>query len=338
MGGGRIEILDIIRGYAIFVVVFGHVLLFSFHITTPSSYNNILGTINMPIFFFISGYILWKKDVTWNLKGGCRFLYRKFKVLVLAAIAFLCVYSCYSHFEFQQVLYSCTKMGYWFTIELFQYYALYVASHVLTDKWKKGFADVLLMALVCITFIISIKPWSIIPRVLYDALDMTFLRHFVFFYLGTLVRRNQLAFEKLIDHSDYMCGVLISFFVCIVLYTKYYIFPFSLLIDVFVSLLGILIVFAFFRRYESSFSQKTALGRSLQFVGRRTLDIYFLHYFFLPRNCAFIGEFFQTNSNPILEFAVCLCFSAMVIAICLLVSNIIRLSPFLAHVLLGTKK
>ena len=41
---------------------------------------------------------------------------------------------------------------------------------------------------------------------------------------------------------------------------------------------------------------------------------------------------------PILEFAASAIIAILIIAACLLVSNIIRLSPFLAHWLFGAKK
>ena len=102
--------------------------------------------------------------------------------------------------------------------------------------------------------------------------------------------------------------------------------------------LGIMIVFTFFRRYEDSFSKTTFIGKWLQYIGRRTLDIYLLHYFFLPRNVDELGQFFFDYSNPVLEFFVSLFLALLVIVICLVTSNIIRLSPFLGHYLFGVRR
>ena len=84
-------------------------------------------------------------------------------------------------------------------------------------------------------------------------------------------------------------------------------------------------------------SRETVIGRYLQFIGRRTLDVYLLHYFFLPRNIAFIGDFFVEHPNPTLEFFVSVFLACLVILICLTVSEVIRLSPFLQHRLFGVK-
>lgn len=102
-------------------------------------------------------------------------------------------------------------------------------------------------------------------------------------------------------------------------------------------MLGLILVFAYFRNYQFSFTEETRLGRILQYIGKRTLDIYLLHYFFLPRNLEPIGQFFSENVNPILEFIVSMFLSIVVVGICLLVSNIIRISPILGHWLFGVK-
>lgn len=46
--------------------------------------------------------------------------------------------------------------------------------------------------------------------------------------------------------------------------------------------LGIIILFNTVRYYGTYLSKFTRIGNSLQYIGRRTLDIYLLHYFFLP--------------------------------------------------------
>jgi hypothetical protein len=103
------------------------------------------------------------------------------------------------------------------------------------------------------------------------------------------------------------------------------------------------VIFALFRylytspllsQYSSIFHQPSSI---LKFVGTRTLDIYLLHYFFLP-------EFLLPHANRLLAaihsllLPLPILFAAIiVVALCLLTSYIIRLSPFLAHYLFGAK-
>ena len=97
---------------------------------------------------------------------------------------------------------------------------------------------------------------------------------------------------------------------------------------------GLFVVYAFFYKYRDSFSITSPLGASLQYVGQRTLDVYMLHFFFIP--CLFsIGHYFKMQPNYVLELLCGLFLSVCVVALSLLVSNFLRLSPILARVLFG---
>ena len=100
-------------------------------------------------------------------------------------------------------------------------------------------------------------------------------------------------------------------------------------------ILGITIVYKFFQKHQDSFTQEKTLGKHLQYIGRRTLDIYLLHYFLLP-DLKFMGEFMGSSSTVVGLFT-SIIVSLMVIAVCLVISNAIRLSPILAHYLFGAK-
>jgi fucose 4-O-acetylase-like acetyltransferase len=77
------------------------------------------------------------------------------------------------------------------------------------------------------------------------------------------------------------------------------------------------------------------VGRSLQYVGVRTLDVYLLHYFFLPHLPA-VGAWFKANPhNFALEGTAALLVALLVVAFALLTSNILRVSPFLKKWLFG---
>lgn len=101
---------------------------------------------------------------------------------------------------------------------------------------------------------------------------------------------------------------------------------------------GMVMVFTFFRQFASWFTKERLLGRCLQYVGTRTLDIYLLHFFFLPESMLLLNRQLQAYSNKGLEVAVVLGEALVVLACCLLVSYILRLSPFLAKYLFGVKK
>ena len=77
------------------------------------------------------------------------------------------------------------------------------------------------------------------------------------------------------------------------------------------------------------------MGRGLQYIGQRTLDIYLLHYFLLPKNLSMLGDFFMLYNNPIVELIVGLFFALLIVGFCLVISNVIRTSDVLAKALFG---
>ena len=98
-----------------------------------------------------------------------------------------------------------------------------------------------------------------------------------------------------------------------------------------------IIFFTFFRKNEDQLTKEKWLGKTLQFIGRRTLDIYLLHYFILPYNLHYMGTWLLQNDNKSFDMLIMLILSFWIIALSLLLSALIRLSPFLGHYLFGVK-
>jgi fucose 4-O-acetylase-like acetyltransferase len=99
---------------------------------------------------------------------------------------------------------------------------------------------------------------------------------------------------------------------------------------------GMWMVFTAFR-LSASWLQKLHLSKPLQYVGTRTLDIYLLHFFFLPRFLETYTSQLKAFDSQFLEFLVIMAISLIILALCLLASYVIRLSPFLGHYLFGVK-
>ena len=95
-------------------------------------------------------------------------------------------------------------------------------------------------------------------------------------------------------------------------------------------------VFSLFASHADYFNHNGQISRTMQYVGTRTLDIYLLHYFFLP-NLSFMKPYFIHNGNPALEFLLAALLAIVVLCISLAFSVIIRHSEFLAHFLFGVK-
>ena len=100
---------------------------------------------------------------------------------------------------------------------------------------------------------------------------------------------------------------------------------------------GMVMVFTFFRKFASWFTKEKPLGRGLQYIGTRTLDIYLLHFFFLPESILQYNRQILAYHNTLMEVGVVLIEALLVVGACLVTSYVLRLSPFLARYLFGVK-
>ena len=346
----RLEYIDAMRGFTMLLVVYSHIITQCYYIediSTYNTFNTFFVLFRMPLFFFVSGFVLYKANQIWNVKNSLIFIAKKFKVQIISTILFLALFDYIFNLNFISGLISIGKYGYWFTISLFEYYLAYIIIDKLLYRLKNNFFyDIILLLIGTFVFFITFKPNDIyqllnINPVIFDSLGFPQLKYFIFFLFGIIIKRHFDGYKNLLNNSIKIGSIIFTFLVLSLIYIKVGAFP-SFLINlpilIFLGCSGIITVFAFFYKYQDYFTKETKVGRVLQYIGKRTLDIYLLHYFFLPRNLQMVGEWFTENINPTLEFFVSLALAAMVITLCLVVSNIIRISPLLANWLFGVKK
>lgn len=166
-------------------------------------------------------------------------------------------------------------------------------------------------------------------------LSVTLWRFFLFFYIGTWVRRHFDAFVRWTNRPWVLPAIAIAFFL-IAMTSHRDNLPFEMFRFFVGGITGMWFVFTCFRLFFS-WLEKLHLSRLLQYVGTRTLDIYLLHYFFLPRFLLFYADCLKAFDSQFVEFWVILAIALIVLGLTLLVSYLIRLSPFLGHYLFGVK-
>jgi uncharacterized membrane protein YcfT len=107
--------------------------------------------------------------------------------------------------------------------------------------------------------------------------------------------------------------------------------------DILIRYLGVLVVFITFYHYRDNFDKKTIFNKYLLLIGQRTLDIYLLHHFLLP-NLVFLKPILSSNDMLLVQLILASLIAFVVILICLLLSNVIRVSDVLGTYLLGAKR
>jgi fucose 4-O-acetylase-like acetyltransferase len=307
-------------------------------------WNDVFFLFRLPCFFFISGWLFEQVGRQWNSVTIRHTVRHKFMVQIVPTVIFLLLLAPPPLF-FSRL--GATKGGYWFTFALFEFFILCILSERYLRKWSGVFAIVISAAAFCydiyynrLQMELQNVQWSMfngqwITDVLGFLSFMTW-RYYLFFFVGTWVKRHFEAFVSWTSKPWVIIAVIVSF-ICIALIPhsdhairEYLLFALG-------GIFGLTMVFTFFRTFARYFTRDRWLGRSLIYIGTRTLDIYLLHYFVLPRFLILYSDQLRAYDSRLLEFVIALSLALVVIAVCLLASYIIRLSPFMGHYLFGVK-
>lgn len=355
---GRIQYVDALRGFTMLLVVFAHVETFGlFNFEYETFVGRLFQSFRMPLFFFISGFVAYKPDREWNLNTCWTLTKKKIAIQIIPTLAIGAVYTyAYLQSDMLSFISDPAKLGYWFPFVLLEmfvlYYAVSAVSYTVGKKWisipKPVISSVSLIFLALVMYLLKL-PFKIVPVLdtigNFTSLHYTF-NYFMYFVFGVLARQYSDRFETIIENKYVSAAVILLFAGVFFFYNFLNVSVDDMflkekviltMLESIIGFLGVVVVYSFFRKYSDSFDGGTKLGSSLQYIGRRTLDIYLLHYFFLP----FLpeaGDFLRQSHNVVLELFIGLCLSVLIVIVCLCVSNVIRLSPFLGKYLFGAKE
>ena len=245
---------------------------------------------------------------------------------------------------------GATKGGYWFTFALFEFFLICIFFERYLKKYHRLLALFISIAAFCYDVYYSrFEPSSLNYHFslftihfslsdIFGFFGVITWRYYLFFYIGTLVKRHFETFLKWTSKPAVMAFVVIGF-VMMALNPRSENVTLEYLIYSVGGILGMTMVFTAFRYLytNSHFSFLTSYLSPLKYIGTRTLDIYLLHYFFLPRFLLVYAPHLSAYDNRILEFIIAFAIALVVVAICLVASYLIRLNSFLGHYLFGVK-
>ena len=176
------------------------------------SFNALFVTFRMPLFFFISGFILYKNDFEWTLPVSGKFLLKKAKVQLIPTFFFLAVYTYIFDISFTNSLFWPDKSGYWFTIALFEFFLSYVLLRIICNKlgYKNGVDWLILAAAVIIYFV---RRWyltsGLYEEPMFLLVGMENLSYFLFFVIGTLARKHYDKIQKFAENGYIVAACLL---------------------------------------------------------------------------------------------------------------------------------
>ena len=346
MAKQRIEYIDAMRGFTMILVVYSHVCHFCLG-DRWMGWNDVFFLFRLPCFFFISGWLFEphrgtvpcvssSADYTGTVPSVMSVIKHKFMVQIVPTVIFLLLLAPPPLF-FSKL--GATKGGYWFTFALFEFFLLYLFSERYLIRWGGAFALIISIAAFCYDIYYNryFKDMGLMTQAL-GFLSFITWRYYLFFFIGTRVKRYYETFVEWTNKRWVMLLVVFGFV------TIAWLSPsdqgvMAYLFFAVGGILGMTMIFTIFRYIYTTlyFLPLTSYLSPLKYIGTRTLDIYLLHYFLLPRFLLKYSETLQTYDSQWLDFIVAMTISMLVVAGCLLVSYVIRLNPFLGHHLFGVK-
>jgi len=269
----RIELIDSLKGYAIVLVLIGHVIVFS----NPSNFSQswlfaFIYAFHMPLFLFLSGYLVNQKPVGPFLK----FLYKKCKGLLFPYLIWLFIsIFIVNNFIFNNVIWTYLINhlvifdNIWFLPVLFiSFLILYLFigfENFLSNYKLRNFPLLIFLA----GYLIS---WGFEPPVQ----GIILVRWFSpFVIIGYLVAQQK---DKIIEIKYLVPLASIIFILLLPSWSKYSIYfgstGFGVIIDFILAITGIIIAFGLMKSLE-----KTQVNKFLNFCGIYSLEIYLISNF-----------------------------------------------------------
>ena len=340
MTNKRVKYIDALRGFTMFLVVLGHVLLTSLNIGGYDSVlSGIILTFRMPMFFFISGFIGYKALYRWTTSFYLFSLKKKLRVQIIPAAFFFSLYTicqgvnpiiCFSH----------GFGGYWFTFVLLEMFICYFTLSYIANKLHHHLImdfGMIVLSLLGVMVLLFLRNESN----LWNFLCLENLtKYFQFFTFGILCRKYENQLFKILRNDIFKAIIIMAFIVGLLLYfdiipNNIYLYKFNH--DIIIRYVGLLLVFIFFYQKKGFWEKNKKISSVFLFIGRRTLDIYLIHFFLLP-NLKFMTYWISKEGMFVIQLTVSVLVTIIIIALCLLISELIRTSDTLSYYLLGVNK
>ena len=357
----RLEWLDALRGFTMILVVAYHVAILGFGESWKhSSSIPFLMLFRMPLFFFVSGFLAYKASQIWNMCNLGTLVVKKLRIQIVPTVFFFLLATAIFNKDFMigmmDNLNDSMKGGYWFTLVLLYMFLIYYPFAFVESKIKRflprgwGWIPIMLLFILsmCIyetNYLPKEFEWAMgskLPKtgvtdfLTSSSMDQLLL-YFPFFIYGNIVHRYWDKAQRVMDHKCFFPIVVIIVILATLDYLKWHTLRMTwAIIPLTVSRFGLLtITFMYFRHYHQYFNKMTFMGATLQYIGRRTLDIYLIHFLFMP-DLPHIGEFFNAHPhNFVVDLVLSVLLGLIVIGFSIITSNILRISPFFKKWLFG---
>ena len=323
----RIDYIDRMKGLAIFLVVMGHVYGMVFAQSDDVAYR-VISSFHMPLFMFLSGLVACSGIVApyWGIGK----LSKKLKGLLLPLIVFGMCFTTTISKDFLTSLIgfleSPNKNGYWYLMTLAVFYVS-LSLYRLNVK-QKWYIDVAL-AIAIWGGMFALWKYTAQTKDYFCMLNCG--NFYPFFILGVMTTKYNLL-DKMhkANWLFSLCIVAYAFLFCVDMpfhalasLNKHIFLPFCMVYIVVTLFVG--------RHGAMSYGEKI-----LDFVGKRTLDIYVIHYFFIKMiHLKDLGINWEVTDNSLLMFIVAVGLSVVITALSIGVGYILHKGKIIEKIVYG---
>lgn len=291
----RINYIDRLKGFAILLVVLGHVYEYVMHFSDSEVYTYIY-SFHMPLFMFLSGFVALTPPVTISHGELCRKVLRRVVTYVFPALVPCWAIALFRVGIMHEDAASLTALWYGFHgLWYFKSLALFTLLLLPLARCKRFWQQMALAATVLLSLSVCFRCFPTLNRIF--ELEYSYA-YFVFFMIGYWCRKFDLL--CLLKQNTWLPGLAVVSFICL-METR---FETHILDNANWRLLrplsAIVAVTFLFQIRERS---RSRVEQWLEYVGHHTLDIYLYHWLFVTTgvaNLACIREWCIATHNSLL--------------------------------------
>lgn len=322
----RINYIDRMKGMAILLVVMGHLYFYSYG-QSDSIVFRFISSFHMPLFMFLSGLVA--------LPTTGRILLKKLYGLLLPMLFFgMCFTISFSQVStieecgtiFVSFIQKASKNGYWYLMSL----ALLNVSLQLfrLNKYNNKILDLLI---VLVTYVVLFMAWRFTAQTIDPLCLLNSTDFYPFFILGYFTSKYNWI-EYLKTHNWMFSIALIGY---LILFDRQ--FPIHIVDSIserfLVRFCAITVIIMLFVERDNKDSM---IEHTLAYMGRKTLDIYVLHYFVVCNiNLIIVNAWLQATGNTPLSFVVSLLLAISVTYVSIVLGYILHKSKILNKIVYG---
>lgn len=324
----RIGYIDALRGFSMFCVVLMHFWnrfpMDIQHNIYFAKTEDVIFMFFLSLFFLISGFFSIRSFAGKQIVD-------KIITYIISPLFFSLLLDVFVSGKIHSLSEFATYRYYWFTIALFQMQVMTLPILLLRRYKLQSLVLLSLLLILCVPMI-DRMPKSFISDIL--AWRKVYY-YYPFYALGVICVIYKENFLRLLDNKWFRNGIVISFLSLLLMKGYFGGIP-NMIISFLCQFAATLTIFLLFHSWQRFFRSANWFSRGMILVGRRTLDIYFIHYFFLP-STACLATILRGDNIITMMLLVGTIITVVVMGISMLIGQVIRLSPLLSRWLLGTK-